>query len=1727
MPRVPNPYFAGPPATHPDTFFGRQDVLRFVDDTLASPMHNMIVFHGQRRIGKTSILHQIARRSSQDYQAVFFDLQSSVDSPAHDLLYGLAREVANQLNLPAPGRSDFQHDSDAFRTLFLPYVYEQLEDRRLLLLLDEFDALSLETTPAELDTLPFVQALNRIIQSEDKRVVFLFVVGRRLKDLSSQQLQIFRGALDRQITLLRREATMELITRPVQDILTYQDAATERIWSLTSGHPYFTQLICHKLFNQAQHQKVWTVTEAHVDAVIDDAISAGQGALQWFWDEVPPVERFTLYTIGQIEARGKGATLDQLIARRDIQRVQVSDIELRALPDKLVDRQVLRRVSEGCYRFAVELVRRWTVQNHSLEEVTTELTRVAVDESAKAFFRAGLAAYRADDIDFALDSFGRALSINPDYVEARLWLARTRVKAGDLLVAIDEFAYVERFGGREATEARLGLADARAQYGQQLEEAGKTEEAIQEYRRVLELDKGHALANAKLSEFFRQHADERLENEGVAAAESLYERAVQHKVDMDLERQIKERLDQYSQAQEALHNWEEAERATRLSARLMSSVGDQQEALLHFHLRQGRWHLERHELEAAADLYHHVLEEVNGDTPRQMIQNDILRYSQQQEEDNHWSQAETALTLLVELFPDDLENRNRLVDSLCRQAEFYLDQDDLTKTKAAYQRALNCDSSDQGVIDLIRDGFQSYRRARQKDRTSQSRKLIEEAMLVLVEVLDQNDTLAYQWLSEARTELGDALYQEGKLAEAHVVYLQALDDTTHLLQLVSKTDGQICRQRAAIWLKLGQVELDRGEFDEATERFQQALADATDEQEVADRIKTAFNRYRQRQEKELRWSHARRAIEVLGHLFPGDEEVKFWLAETRAALANWHLQRAIPDLDEAQHLARSALEEIEELSYRRADLITTRIKDSFQTRCQQQEQADPPNWGQAEQIMNKLVSLLPGDPTVHRWLAETRIRQGDWYLAQESHPPLEGSDYLTKAAEVYKRALNDLPNDSNLVTHLKHSFRTYQKRQQQSDPPALLLARQAIQTLAELLPYDKEVQQWLAEIEAAIISAPSRWGLRTRWPVIIAVAVAVVLCLSGLLFWPGDLSQTIAFLGKDTPTPTDTASPPPTGTVTATPTGTVTATPTSTATPTPTGTTTSTPTSIATPTPTDTATSIETTPIYPAPQLAGPKSGDSFRGASSPPELKWEPIDELGPDDFYLVKLQFLENGQPSSYTQPLKDTAWEVPTDILHRTDSPEREIQWSVVVAQIPPDSDNENAAELSEPSETRFFTWQPNLVPQLVSPGSGVSFRGASSLPELTWEPVDELGSDNFYLVKLQFLEKGQPSLYTWRVKDTAWEVPAEIFHRLDPSKREIQWQVVVVQIPPEEENNENVVELDSPSETRTFIWQPKPLPSGEALDVVVNPADNLQVLVVLKEKGIYKSDNGGIDWRQVSNDRTVETLHVAPANPKIIYAGVYRHILQSEDEGETWQAWPIPPSTQVYAIATDLDEANIVFIATERGILRSGDGGETWSTLDRAGTNGGLVLNNPFYSIVATKTSQGNRVYVAGEGNQIYWRGTNDLSAPWKTQVCNVCAPPIFSLAVDPENSNKLLAGSDKATLAISLNEGYEWRPVTEIPTVIPTLKFSILAIDPTNPQTIYAGSGTHRHLSDGQGLYRSQDGGQTWQRFNNWAPSDQGTGTYIQGIALTPQLIFIAGSNGVFRSDDGGNSWTQQ
>src|SRR5262249_48386806 len=102
-------------------------------------------------------------------------------------------------------------------------------------------------------------------------------------------------------------------------------------------------------------------------------------------------------------------------------------------------------------------------------------------------------------------------------------------------------------------------------------------------------------------------------------------------------------------------------------------------------------------------------------------------------------------------------------------------------------------------------------------------------------------------------------------------------------------------------------------------------------------------------------------------------------------------------------------------------------------------------------------------------------------------------------------------------------------------------------------------------------------------------------------------------------------------------------------------------------------------------------------------------------------------------------------------------------------------------------------------------------------------------------------------------------------------------------------------------------------------------------------------------------------------------------------------------------------------------------------------------------------------------------------------------------------------------------GSTWSPLTDNQ---PALAMGAVAIDPSNPDTIYAGTGEENFNADaytGVGILKSQDGGATWN--NIVGPFSR---QRIGAIAVDPHnaMVMLAASNtGIYRSPDAGTTWS--
>lgn len=131
---------------------------------------------------------------------------------------------------------------------------------------------------------------------------------------------------------------------------------------------------------------------------------------------------------------------------------------------------------------------------------------------------------------------------------------------------------------------------------------------------------------------------------------------------------------------------------------------------------------------------------------------------------------------------------------------------------------------------------------------------------------------------------------------------------------------------------------------------------------------------------------------------------------------------------------------------------------------------------------------------------------------------------------------------------------------------------------------------------------------------------------------------------------------------------------------------------------------------------------------------------------------------------------------------------------------------------------------------------------------------------------------------------------------------------------------------------------------------------------------------------------------------------------------------------------------------------------------------------------------------------------------------------------PGQPNVFYIGVNNGGVWKTTDYGQTWKPIFDDQ---PTGSIGALAIAPSNPETIYVGSGEglqRPDLSTGDGIYKSTDGGKTW-RYLGLRDAQQ-----IGAILVDPRdpnLVYVAalghpyGANeerGVFRSSDGGETW---
>jgi outer membrane protein assembly factor BamB len=377
---ISNPYTTGTPIREKDMFYGRKEDLLFLRESLGSLSANRVVLlWGQRRMGKTSLIYQLANELALGrYAPVFIDLQDLAlkDSPSQ-LLESFAQCIYKEVlfyknvRITEPVHEKFVGDSStAFRD-YLSSVWEWLPDHRLILLIDEFDGMR---QYVERDGESILHYLRSLMQHYPGLNVLLS--GAPLMPYTEGYHSVFFNiAQSRKLGKLKPEEARELITEPIHNDLEYDSLALEKMLSLTNGWPYFIHVMSEKLIEHCNLIQKPYVTIAEVNRTLELVLNEQSSSIRWIWQDLTsPIEKLVLALLAQEKGEeGRIFSLNDIQRDFDAYGVQYTHQDVIEALRRLTQGDFIEEAFDGVqYRIPVGLLKSWLRKDKPPERVVRE-----------------------------------------------------------------------------------------------------------------------------------------------------------------------------------------------------------------------------------------------------------------------------------------------------------------------------------------------------------------------------------------------------------------------------------------------------------------------------------------------------------------------------------------------------------------------------------------------------------------------------------------------------------------------------------------------------------------------------------------------------------------------------------------------------------------------------------------------------------------------------------------------------------------------------------------------------------------------------------------------------------------------------------------------------------------------------------------------------------------------------------------------------------------------------------------------------------------------------------------------------------------------------------------------------------------------------------------------------------------------------------------------------------
>ena len=400
-----SPYIAGDPVgDKKDVFFGREDLIDSIRRQVIEN-GNVILLEGNRRAGKTSILHYL-RGSNRipGWLSVYCSLQGAQGSrdqvgvPTEEIFREMAISISKGIagigircplpnNTPLnPGQKlgiakacregiGIEAPFQDFRE-YLETILEILEQNNLglLLMTDEFDKLQ-EGIDNHV-TSPQVPENIRSLIHQYPRFSAILTGSRRLKRLREEYWSALFGLGTREsVTALKRDDAVKLITEPVQGKLIFANDAVDKVCFLTAQQPYLTQCLCTRIFDLAAQENNSSITVDVVNRAASVLIENNEHCAS-LWDYVRRDRRRFLLALFKKESTNPDLLRLGIIQEKLLSyNIEVRDEVLSEDLDYLQELELIKRVGRGqnCqYELEVPLMGDWIDSHQDFEALRSK-----------------------------------------------------------------------------------------------------------------------------------------------------------------------------------------------------------------------------------------------------------------------------------------------------------------------------------------------------------------------------------------------------------------------------------------------------------------------------------------------------------------------------------------------------------------------------------------------------------------------------------------------------------------------------------------------------------------------------------------------------------------------------------------------------------------------------------------------------------------------------------------------------------------------------------------------------------------------------------------------------------------------------------------------------------------------------------------------------------------------------------------------------------------------------------------------------------------------------------------------------------------------------------------------------------------------------------------------------------------------------------------------------------